>query len=264
MPPQGSREWDAGSYDRISGPQFTWGNEVVDDLRLDGTETVLDAGCGSGRVSELVLARIDAGAGGRLICVDGSMAMVEEAQRRLGPDVTVIHSDLLELTPEDLGGPVDALISTATFHWILDHDALFARVFTWLRPGGRIRVQCGGEGNVERFYALAAEVARRDPYAEHVGAMPRLHRFASAEKTRGRLARVGFADVECWLEPRDTQPEEPREFIGTVCLGPHVDALPKGLREQFVDDVFALWTERDGGEPTLDYVRLNIRARRPD
>ena len=263
MAPGGSREWNAGSYDRVSGPQFAWGEEVVDELELDGSETVLDAGCGSGRVSELVLARLDEAAGGRLICVDGSQAMVAEAQRRLGAGVKVVHSDLLELGVGDLGGPVDALISTATFHWLLDHDALFTRVLEWLRPGGRMRAQCGGEGNTARFYSIATEVSRREPYAAHIGAMPQIHNFASAEETAARLERLGFSDVECWLQPRDTQPEEPREFIHTVCLGPHVDALPEQLRGPFVDDVFALWSERDGGEPVLDYVRLNIKARRP-
>ncbi len=263
MAPRGSREWDAGTYDRVSGPQFAWGNEVIDDLELDGTETVLDAGCGSGRVSELVLGRLNPGAGGRLICVDGSAAMVEEARKRLGPEVKVIHSDLLELDVEGLGGPVDALVSTATFHWILDHDALFANALEWLRPGGRVRAQCGGEGNVARFYSIAYEVAERKPYAEHVGALPESRYFASAEATAARLERLGFERVECWLQPRDTQPEEPREFIRTVCLGPHVDALPGELREPFVDDVFAEWSARDGGEPVLDYVRLNIRAWRP-
>jgi trans-aconitate 2-methyltransferase len=263
MTAPGSREWDAGTYDRVSGPQFAWGNEVVDELELDGSETVLDAGCGSGRVSELVLARLDPAAGGRLICVDGSAAMVAEAQKRLGPGVTVIHSDLLKLTAGDLGGPVDALVSTATFHWVLDHDALFAAALAWLKPGGRIRAQCGGEGNVGRFYSIAYEVAEEEPYAEHVGSLPPSRYFASAEETRERLEGVGFTDVECWLQPRDTQPDEPREFIRTVCLGPHVDALPEALQKPFIDDVFARWSERDGGKPVLDYVRLNIRARRP-
>jgi trans-aconitate 2-methyltransferase len=263
MTPKGSREWDGSTYDRVSGPQFAWGNEVVDDLDLGGSETVLDAGCGSGRVSELVLGRLDPDAGGRLICVDGSESMVLEARKRLGPDVTVVHSDLLQLTAEEVGGPVDALVSTATFHWILDHDALFANAFTWLKPGGRVRAQCGGEGNVGRFYRLAYEVAEQEPYAAHVGSLPESRYFASAEDTAERLARLGFIDVECWLQPRDTQPDEPKEFIRTVCLGPHVDALPEELREPFIDDVFALWSERDGGQPVLDYVRLNIRAKRP-
>jgi trans-aconitate 2-methyltransferase len=259
----GSREWDAGTYDRVSGPQFAWGNEVIDDLELAGSETVLDAGCGSGRVSELVLARLDRDAGGQLICVDGSLAMVEEARKRLGAGAEVIHSDLLQLGPDDLHGGVDAVVSTATFHWILDHDALFEHVHSWLRPGGRIRAQCGGEGNVARFYSIASEVAGEHPYAEHLDSLPESRYFASVADTTARLERLGFSDVECWLQPRDTQPEEPREFIRTVCIGPQVDALPEDLRDRFVDDVFARWSERDGGEPVLDYVRLNIKARRP-
>ena len=251
----GSREWDARSYDRISGPQLAWGNEVIDDLGIEGSETVLDAGCGSGRVSELLLERLDRAAGGRLIGVDGSAAMVEQARARLGPDVSLIHSDLLQLELEE---PVDAVLSTATFHWILDHDALFRQVAGWLRPGGRLRAQCGGAGNVAGFYAIAEQVAAAAPWSTHLADMPASKYFAGAEETAERLRQSGFTDIECWLEPRDTEPEEPREFIRTVCLGVHVDALPEELREPFVDAVYEAW----GPEGVLDYVRLNIRARR--
>lgn len=251
----GSREWDAGTYDRVSGPQLEWGTAVVADLELGGGETVLDAGCGSGRVSELVLERLDPAAGGQLIGVDGSAAMVEQARKRLGPGVTLIHSDLLEL---ELPEPVDAVLSTATFHWILDHDRLWERVAGWLRPGGRLRVQCGGEGNVARFLAACDAVAAEQPWAAYLADLPPSRYFAGAEETAERLRRSGFTDVECWLEPRNTQPKEPREFIGTVCLGVHTDALPVELRDPFIDAVYERW----GPGSELDYVRLNVRARR--
>src|SRR5215216_1662812 len=134
------RDWDATAYERLSAPLEAMGREVLQRLELDGDETVLDAGCGTGRVTAVLAERLPRG---RVIAVDGSPAMVEEARRRLPASVDVREADLLELELEE---PVDAVISTATFHWIRDHDRLFRRLRDVLVPGGRLVAQCGGEG----------------------------------------------------------------------------------------------------------------------
>jgi trans-aconitate 2-methyltransferase len=227
----------------------------VASIDLAGDERVLYAGCCSGRVSALVLDRLDPARGGELVCVDGSAAMLEQAGQRLGPGVELIHSDLLDLA---LSEPVDVVLSTATFHWITDHDALFRRVFGWLRPGGVLRAQCGGTGNVAGFVAVLDEVAAEEPYAAHLADIGVTRYFAGAEETRQRLERAGFTDISTSLEPRDVQPEPSIDFLRAVCLGAHIDALPEGLREPFARAV----DERFREDPVLHYVRLEIAARR--
>ncbi|MFN8152361.1 MAG: methyltransferase domain-containing protein [Solirubrobacterales bacterium] len=250
----GTREWDAGTYDRVSTPQQEWARPVVARLGLRGDETVLDAGCGSGRVTEVLL---DALPRGEVIAVDGSAAMVAEARALLGEErVSYIHSDLLDL---DLDEAADAVFSNAVFHWITDHERLFKRLRSALRPGGRIEAQCGGEGNVARFYAAVAEVVgERAELASHIGDF-QPHRFASPDETERILTGLGFEDVSCTLEPRPVHPPEPREFIRSVCLVAHSELLPEELRGELLDAVM----DRLGPDPELDYVRLNISARKP-
>lgn len=254
MAAPGSREWDAGTYDRVSTPQQEWARPVVARLALRGDETVLDAGCGSGRVTEVLLGALPEG---RVIAVDGSAAMVEEARALLGEERTsFIHSDLLALTLDE---EVDAVFSNAVFHWITDHRLLFERLRAALRPGGRIEAQCGGEGNVARFYSTVSDViAERPEIAELVGDFEP-HRFASPAATERILGELGFEGVSCSLEPRPVRPPEPREFIRTVCLVAHEERLPDELRAELLDAVM----ERLGPEPELDYVRLNISATKP-
>jgi trans-aconitate 2-methyltransferase len=90
-----TRDWDAATYDRVSSPQVEWAGPVLDRLELRGDETVLDAGCGTGRVTAVLAQRLPRG---RVIAVDGSPAMVAEARKRLPGDVDVRVADLLELT----------------------------------------------------------------------------------------------------------------------------------------------------------------------
>jgi trans-aconitate 2-methyltransferase len=243
------REWDGQSYDRISGPMEALGRAVLGRLELHGDELVLDAGCGSGRITEALLARLPHG---RVIAVDGSASMVAAARERL-PGVDVRQMDLLEL---ELEQPVDAILSTATFHWIADHELLFRRLRSALRSGGRLVAQCGGEGNIDVLRGKANAVLAREPYAEHFHDWRAPWNYAAPGETRERLLGAGFADAKCWLAPAPQQPEHPREFLATIVLGPHVQHLPEQLREPFMDEVLA-----ELGEPVVvDYVRLNIDA----
>jgi len=248
----GPREWDAETYDVVSDPQFSWGMEVLERLELRGDEAAVDAGCGSGRVTAELAKRLPRGS---LTAVDGSEAMVAKARERLGEEVSCVVSDLCEL---QLPAPVDLIFSTATFHWIPDHDRLFARMFANLRPGGRLVAQCGGEGNVAEHAAAIARVGARPEYSPHLEEMSSIWNFAAPAPTEERLRAAGFAEARCWLEPKPVTPPDPLRFTMTVTLGPLLALLPEGRRRPFAEAVI----EESEQPLTLDYVRLNIEARR--
>jgi trans-aconitate 2-methyltransferase len=248
----GPRDWSADVYDRVSHPQLDWGLEVLQRLPLRGDEAVLDAGCGSGRVTVELARRLPRG---RLVAVDASPSMVEKARAAL-PAAEVFLANLSEL---ELAEPVDAVFSNAVFHWIEDHDALFARLHAALRPGGRLVAQCGGRRNVHALGDAARAVGSEPPFDRHLDGWRGPWNFTGPEDTAARMRRAGFADVETWLETRRVVPERPREYLETVTLGVHLARLPESLRAAFVDAVHA----RMPAPLTLDYVRLNIDARRP-
>lgn len=246
----GALEWDAETYDAVSDPQFSWGIEVLERLELQGDERVIDAGCGSGRVTAELAKRLPRG---RVIAVDGSEAMIAKARERLGDRVEYLVADLAEL---ELDEPADLVFSTATFHWLLDHDRLFARLRATLGPHGRLVAQCGGEGNVARHTRAIAKVAARPEFAEHFAGATAVWNFAGPQETEERLRRAGFAVARCWLEPKPVHPPDPLAFTSTVTLGPLLAQLPEGKRRAFAEAVLA-----ESGQPlVLDYVRLNIEA----
>jgi trans-aconitate 2-methyltransferase len=247
------RDWDAATYDRVSDVQEEWSRAVIDRLELSGDETVLDAGCGSGRVTTLLLERLPRG---RVIGVDASPSMIEEARAKLGDRVELMLCDLLDL---ELTEPVDAIFSGATFHWILDHRRLFARLHAALRAGGRLEAQCGGIGNLEEFLNSLEAVNGDERFGPYLRGIASSWNFASPGDTEVRLRRAGFEDSRCWLEERREQPRRPREFLEAVCLGPHLRRLPEEMHDPYVSAVL----EAIPRPLTLDYVRLNISAHRP-
>ncbi len=240
------RDWDAAAYDRLPVPMTEWGTTVLGWLELRGDERVLDAGCGTGKVTVMLRDRLPEGA---VIALDGSSSMIEQARSRLGEDrVEFVVADLL--APLPVLPPVDAILSTATFHWILDHDRLFANLAAVLRPGGQLAAQCGGVGNI-----ASVEAALRAMGEDFQG-----HKlFASPEATRQRLEAAGFIDVQTWLhqEPTTLADGDLEPYLEAICLGDHVEGMTREQRRAFVHEVATRMPDR-----VIDYVRLNIRARR--
>ena len=243
------RDWDARTYDRVAAPMTSWGTAVLERLPLTGDERVLDAGCGSGRVTEMLAERLPRGS---VVALDGSAAMVEATRERLarfGERIEYVVADLGRPLPID--GHVDAVLSTATFHWVPDHDALFRHLATVTRPGGMLVAQCGGVGNIASVQRVLARIGD--------GWLGNVH-FETPLATVRRLDAAGYVDIECWLtdEPWRFEPGEPFEtYLRTVVLGDHLARIPAEERDAFVHEVAAGMPE-----PLIDYVRLNIVARR--
>lgn len=239
--------WDAETYDRTSKPQQRWANEVIG--RVVGIErdaTVLDVGCGTGRVTEH-LARLVPG--GRVLAIDASEDMVALASERLGESAEVWRCDVLEL---DLDGQLDLVFSTATLHWVTDHDALWPVLARALKPGGRLEVQCGGEGNIETVRQVIDEAAASVESDALEGYSP--WTFASPQDTERRMRDAGFTEVKCWLAEEPAFPEETEAFVRTSILAAHLERLPEADREPFVAAVM------QRVRLPLDYVRLNVSA----
>jgi trans-aconitate 2-methyltransferase len=242
-----TRDWDAAEYDRLAAPMTRWGSEVVGRLELRGDERVLDAGCGSGKVTAMLLERLPRG---RVVALDGSPSMIELARERLtaaGDRVEYVVADLQQPLP--IEGAVDAVLSTATFHWVPDQDALYRNLAAVLRPGGQLVAQCGAAGNIASVERALRELGY--DFGEK--------RFIGVEETRERLARSGFVDADVWIhdEPTPIPPEDLEAYLRTICLGSHVDGMSPEDAAAFAHEVAI---HLPG--PAIDYVRLNVTARR--
>jgi len=258
------REWNADAYHRVSNPQLSWGIQVLERLPLEGDELVLDVGCGTGRLTELLLERLPRGRG---IGIDQSVNMLETARTylagRFGRHVEFVQADAGALPFRNVA---DAIFSTATFHWLLDHERLFRSVFTALAPGGRLVAQCGGGLNLQRVHARCDDLMQRPAFAPHFANWSEPWEFADADTTARRLRTAGFTDVRTSVEASPVvQPDAAtyREFITHVIVRPHLARLADGaLRDRFVDSITAL-AAADSPAFELDYWRLNIEARKP-
>jgi trans-aconitate 2-methyltransferase len=266
-------DWDAERYHRLSNPQLGWGRRVLERLAPAPGERILDLGCGTGRLTAELVSAIGHGV---IVAVDRSGSMLQQAatqdlwQRRphrLGADtlpsgVYFVRADATCLPFVDT---FDAVLSNATFHWILDHNALFASIYRALVPGGRLVAQCGGGPNLRRLLDRASALARTPRFERYFDGWSDPWEFADIPTTIQRLDRAAFTAVDVYLEEAPTTlPDRAtfRDFLSYVCVREHVARLPESSRDLFLD-ALADQAATDTPPFTLDYWRLNILARKP-
>ena len=241
------REWDAAAYDGLADPQARWGLRILGLLELKGDETVLEAGCGTGRDTARLLERLPAG---RVIALDGSVRMLDQLRSRLGPQmnrVEAVHGDLS--LPLELSSPVDVVFSVAAFHWIADHGALFSNLAAVMTPGGRLAADCGGRGNIANVSSAITKVTGK-PAEEGIW------NFAGPEETHQRLVEAGWSNVQVQLHGEPMYFQERRQlkaFLKAVILGSHLARIPAADHDDFVAAVADLLPEG-----RVDYVRLTL------
>jgi trans-aconitate 2-methyltransferase len=254
--------WDAKAYHQVSNPQFEWGKRVLSRLVLRGDETVIDVGCGTGRLTELLAERLPRG---RVIASDRDAGMVAEARAhlaRFGDRVDFLVVNALELPALD----ADAVFSTATFHWIPEHDALFRALHRALRPSGVLVAQCGGGKNLARVLGRLDKILREPEIAPYFAIVSEPWFYATAEDTAERLRRAGFVDVETSLEPAPTpfaDREQFKRFCDRVILGQRLGPLTDPVLRASVVERIVEAAAHDDPPFVLDYERLNMQARRP-
>jgi trans-aconitate 2-methyltransferase len=260
-----SREWNAADYHRLSAPQFQWGQRVFSELQLRGDECLLDAGCGTGKLTRILLENLPRG---RVVGLDLSRNMVQHARQNLRPDfgehVEVVAADFLHLPFHNC---FDGIFSTASFHWVFDHDALFRSLFEALRPEGWLHAQCGGGTNLGRLRQRLRAVSQVPELSRWLGEFAEPWFFSDSESAAARLAAAGFTNIKTELQPASYSArngEEFQDYMRTFVLHRHLELLPdeqlQSIFLQKLDDASAV----DDPPWTLDYTRLNLRALKPE
>jgi trans-aconitate methyltransferase len=258
-----SREWDASAYHRLSTPQVSWGRKVLSRISLRGDELILDAGCGTGRLTADLLHLLPRG---RVVAADISLNMLQRAREHLLPE----FGSRVAFAALDLQGQLpfhqvfDGIVSTASFHWVLDHDALFRNLHDALKPGGWMEAQCGGGPNLARLRKRVAALAAQPPYASFLQDYREPWLYSDAETAAVRMLRAGFVEVETGLEEAPLSLDDAshfRDFVSSVILHRHLERLPdNALRDQFLKTLSEM-AARDAPPFFLDYWRLNLRGR---
>jgi trans-aconitate methyltransferase len=205
---------------------------------------VLDLGCGEGKVTAEIAARLPSSS---VLSLDLSRDMIAFARTHLPPErypnLRLIEGDMLDLS---FDGEFDAVFSNAALHWVTDHGRVFSGIARALRPGGRVFLQMGGKGNAAPVLALADTMLEEERWKDLFdGPLPR-YAFYGPEEERRHLVAAGLAPVRVELIDKDMAFGSLDDLAGWIRTTWHLylEPLPEGARPAFVAELANRYVER--------------------
>jgi trans-aconitate methyltransferase len=255
--------WNPADYADQSAAQLSWAKALLDRLMPTGTETILDIGCGDGKVTAEIAAAVT---GGFVIGVDSSAEMIAHAAAtHRAPNLEFRCADARSL---QFDRSFDIAFSNASLHWVDDWQAVFDNLARYLKPGGRLIISCGGQGNADGVMRTAERVCATEPWRPYF----RYFNFAwhfHDDRTADRILRqAGFVPDRVELVPKDMIHDGRAGLAGwfRTTWMPYTHQVPEDLRESFiaaiVDEYLAVRPPDAAGRTHVDMVRLEIEATR--
>jgi trans-aconitate 2-methyltransferase len=252
--------FDGKKYERASLCQREWGTELVEDLPLNGNESILDLGCGNGVITRALAERVPQG---RVVGVDSSPSMLEAARAHRTANMTLKLLDITEMT---FDADFDVVFSNAALHWALDHEKLLTKIYRALKPGGFVRAQFGAADNIFNLSEVLREVMRLPMYVPYFKNFRWPWYMPSAEEYEALLSRTDFRTYRVWGENKDRYFSDEESLIRMVeemGLVPFIAVLPEDLKQLFRDTVInrlIAKTKQPDGRCFETFRRINVYA----
>lgn len=262
--PERDFTWNAADYHRHSSAQLGWATELLGKLALQPGEDVLDIGCGDGKITASIAAAVTPGT---VVGIDSSAGMLDFASREFG-DVTNLRFEQVDARSMAFDGEFDVVFSNAALHWIVDHRPVLQGIANALRPGGRVLIQCGGQGNAAAILDGIGVLRERPRWQVAFGDFGMPYGFHGPDEYRGWLADAGLVCERAELLPKDMVHDGAEGLSGWVRTTwlPYLERLDEADRPDFVDELVA---EYLAGRPLdsqdrshVAMVRLEVAARK--
>jgi trans-aconitate 2-methyltransferase len=256
--------WNAIDYAKNSSNQYEWAKELIPKLNLNGTECLLDIGCGDGKVTALLSTYLPHG---QVVGVDSSHEMILHA-RRSYPQIRYPHLSFMKMDARELTfqGSFDVAFSNATLHWIIEHPLVLQGVYNSLDKNGRLLFQMAGKGNAQDVIAVMQEMISEDSCKPYFKNFTFPYGFYGPEEYNVWLLKAGFRSDRVEFLTKDAKfkgKEGLAGWIRTTWL-PFTEGVPEPLRDSFINEIaeryIAAYPLDAKGMAHMKMVRLEVQA----
>ena len=259
-------KWDAADYAGNSSAQAKWGEELIAKLNLRGDETVLDIGCGDGKLTAALAQQLP---NGFVQGVDSSLEMIRFARKNFPssaiPNLSFKVCDARRLT---FVNKFDIVVSFSCLHWIKDHLPVLKGIQRGLKANGRTLLQFGGKGNAADILAVAGEVIAGDQWKKYFRRFVFPWGFYAPRPYSVWVRQAGLTPRRVELVAKDMVQKSKDDLIGwaRATWRPYVCRVPAGLQNKFLTEVVERYLERysldEGGCAHVRMQRLEVEARK--
>jgi trans-aconitate methyltransferase len=254
--------WNAEDYVKNSSAQEVWANELISKLTLNGHESLLDIGCGDGRITDKIAQRLPCGT---VVGIDSSESMIALASKSFTRENLSFYT--MDATDIHLDNTFDIAFSNATLHWVKDHQAVLSGLKNHLNPKAKILFQMGGYGNAAEIMNVVEQVTASSQWGAYFEGFDFPYHFYGIADYEQWLRTAGYEVIRIALIPKDMVHKSRDELMGWLRTTwfPYTDRLPEDRRELFLTILVREYIGKNPvdskGQTHVKMVRLEVEAR---
>lgn len=257
-------KWDASEYEKYSSGQKKWADELLNKLNPESNMSVLDIGCGDGRITAEIAKRVP---DGFVIGIDSSESMVMLAAEKYPPSLyRNLSFEVMDAKNLTFINQFDIVFSNATLHWVDDHSRVLKNINKSLKPGGRVLIQTGGKGNAAAAFEILDEMTSISEWQPYLKEIKFPYNFLTVEDYKNLLPEAGFESIRIEMLKKDMVHDGLDGFMGFIRTTwlPFTLSIPEEKREQFITDAARLYVKHypadKEGKVHIGMVRLEAEA----
>jgi len=258
-------EWDAAEYSRRSGLQQAMAEEVLALLDLEGSERVLDVGCGDGKITAEIATRLPRG---MVLGVDPSRDMIAFASSHFGPAARPnLRFEVADARFLPFRSEFNLVVSFNALHWVPEQDAALRSIRAAMMLDGRVQIRlvpAGPRKSLENVVEETRQSSRWGGYFQDFHD-PYLHltpeQYGAAAERNGLRVLRSHTEATAW----DFKSRAAFFAFCAVGLVEWTRLLPENQRPAFINDVLdryqSVATDRPGEENTFKFYQMDLSLR---
>lgn len=264
MKPKKKYTWNAEDYSKNSSAQQEWANELISKLNLEGNESILDIGCGDGKITFEIANRLHEG---KIVGVDSSKEMIHLATKSFQSgrcsNLSFKHCDARNLP---FNNEFDIVFSNAALHWVKDHRPIIQGISDSLKPNGRVLLQMGGKGNAQSILTILETMIAEKQWNDYFSDFEFPYGFHDPQSYQSWLMGSGLNLIRAELIPKDMTYDDPNGLAGWIRTTwlPYTDRVPAQRKTEFINQLVDKYIEANpldsNGIVHVDMVRLEVEA----
>jgi trans-aconitate 2-methyltransferase len=249
-------EWDASGYARISALQAAMAEEILGLLKLSGGERILDVGCGNGKTTAEIAARVPQGS---VVGVDASadMATFASAHSATHPNLQFAVADARHLPYRN---EFDLVVSFNALHWIPQQDLPLRSIRTALKPNGSAQLRLVPKGERKSLEDVLEETRLSSRWIGYFESFHDPYLHLTAEQYRDLANRNGFQCDALRVADKAWDFQSRAAFLafGGVTFVEWTQNLPEAERLSFAADVLDRYQRVAGKENVFRFYQMDI------
>ncbi len=255
--------FDADFYDLKSDVQYKLGLKTIKEFDVQNGESILDIGCGTGRLT-IELAKKNPS--GIIIGLDPNPDMIDKAKENIArsglTNIHLITNSILDYEPEI---QFHGIFSNSALHWIKETRKLYQKIYALLQPSGRLVAQTptiGGYSDLATLFMLPIQPLNLSNYYKNWNYPIKLVKPHSLQKL---LTTIGYQDIRIWTENHEVDfktPEDLFNFLKAAALVPILSQLPPEKKETYLNYLLSIFQTREELSLHLTMKRLFVKIKK--